>query len=218
MQKPKSNIVKSLDAIQAAVHSFLKPLGFRKKGRTHNRCTDGGLIHVVNFQMGQYPIGDYVIPGLRESYYGRFAVNLGVLLPCVYEAEWQRPMADFVQESSCTIRRRLGSLAFGEDRWFDVTNDTPALATTIVGLLDQFGLDFLDQFQLYCDVLSYYNAHGDLPFQNHHRASLEAALIAHHIGDTTLARSLFTKALSSSHKGFQAYAADIVKRVGYEEK
>jgi hypothetical protein len=80
----KSEYVLRLDKIQKAVNQKLRPLGFRKLGRSHNRMTAGGLIHVVNFQMGEFPIGDYVIPGLRENLYGRFAVNLGVLLPCVH--------------------------------------------------------------------------------------------------------------------------------------
>lgn len=54
MSQPKSDFAKGLDAVQGAVHSFLKPLGFRKKGHTHNRATDGGLLHVINSQMGSF--------------------------------------------------------------------------------------------------------------------------------------------------------------------
>lgn len=215
MSKPKSEIAKNLDVIQGAVHSFLKPLGFRKKGRTHNRHTNGGLTHVVGFQMGAYPIGDcYVIPGLRESYYGRFVVNLGVLLPCVNEVEQQSPPGDFVQEHYCTIRRRLGVLAFGEDKWFEITSDTATLAATVVDLLDRFGLEFFEQFQSYNDVLSHYSVHGNLPSQNVGRASLEAALIAHHTGDEALARSLFAKAFATNHRGFQEHVAKLAKHIG----
>src|SRR5688572_2664900 len=110
---PKSDLAKDLDKLQAQITAFLKPLRFRKKGRTHNRRTEGGLVQVVNFQMGAYPIGENVIPGLRESFYGKFAVNLGVLIPCIYETEWQKPVPDFTQEYDCTIRDRLGTLAFG---------------------------------------------------------------------------------------------------------
>lgn len=139
--------------------------------------TTGGLVHVVNFQMGEYPIGEhYVLSGIRESLYGKFAVNLGVLLPCVCEAEWQNPTPDFVQEHYCSIRSRLSSLAFSTDRWFDLTPDTSTLATTLVQLLDRFGLRFFDQFPDYPAVLVYFDTHGDLPFQNAGRAALEAAI------------------------------------------
>jgi hypothetical protein len=165
--------------------------------------------------MGQYPVGDkYVIPGIRESYYGKFWVNLGVFLPCVYQIERQRPPSDFVQEYDCTIRQRLGTLAFGEDKCFDLTDDTSALAKAVVDLLDRFGLRFLEQFQTYHDVLSYYDEHGNLPFQNADRASLEAAIIAFHTGNPTLSTSLFAKAHAANHRGFQQHVVEMAKRVG----
>jgi len=215
MSKPKSEFVEQLDRVQAGVHAFLKPLGFRKKGRTHNRRTDGGLSHVVNFQMGAYPIGSsYVIPGFRDSYYGSFTVNLGVLLPIVGQLERQRAPKDFVQEYDCSIRARIGTLASGEDKWFEITSEAGDLAATVVGLLDRFGLEFFEQFKTYRDVLSYYETHGKLPFQTDGRASLEAALIAHHIGDEALARSLFAKAYAWNHLGFQQHVAELARRVG----
>ena len=212
----KSQFVERLDMIQAAVHSFLRPLGFRKKGRTHNRRTNGELIHVVNFQMGEYPIGEnYVIPGMRENLYGKFTVNLGVLLPCVYQAEWQRPPADFIQEYDCSIRQRLETLALGKDEWFLITSETSGLATRLVDLLDRFGLDFFEKFQTYEDVLSYFNKHENLPFRNAARASLDAALIACHVGNKHLAQSLFQKAYSSEHEGFRKHVAKLAIQVGY---
>jgi hypothetical protein len=171
-------------------------------------------VHVVNFQMGAYPIGDYVIPGFRESFYGKFAVNIGVLVPVIGQIEHGRETKDFVQEYDCSIRTRLGTLAFGQDSWFEITSSTGDLASTVVGLLDRFGLPFFEQFKTYLDVLSYYESHGGLPFQTSGRASFEAALIAHHLGDRTLATTLFAKAYGWNHKGFQQHVAEIAKRVG----
>lgn len=213
---PKSEFAKHLDAIQAGVAAFLEPLGFHKKGRTHNRTTTGGLVNVVNFQMGEYPIGEhYVIPGIRESFYGKFAVNLGVLLPCVREAEWQKPAPDFVQEYYCTIRSRLSSLAFGTDRWFDLMPDTSTLATTLVQLFDRFGLPFFEQFPDYPAVLAYFEKHGDFPLQNSGRAALEAAIVAHHLGDVETAQRLFTQAHSTDHKGFRQHVSTLANRLGH---
>jgi hypothetical protein len=115
-----SPYVKALDEIQKALTGFLKPLGFKKKGRTYNRQVGDGLVQAVNLQMGQYPIGDYVIPGLRESHYGRFTVNLGVALPAVRALESGREFPVFVQEYEFDTRQRLTRLAFNEDAWFDL--------------------------------------------------------------------------------------------------
>jgi hypothetical protein len=214
---PKSEFAKHLDAVQASVAAFLKPLGFRKKGRTHNRTTAGELVHVVNFQMGEYPVGEhYIIPGLRESFYGKFAVNLGVLLPCVREVEWQKPAPEFVQEHYCTIRSRLGSLAFGADHWFDLTSDTFTLATSLVELFDKFGLPFFEQFPDYPAVLAYFDSHGDLPFQNSGRAALEVAIVARHLGDMQRAQRLLAKAHSTDHKGFREHVSTLASRLGHQ--
>ena len=143
MAEPQSEFVRNLNAIQAAVQKFLKPLGFRKKGRSYNRLTCGELVQVINFQMGQYPIGkSYVIPGFRENYYGKYTVNLGVLLPCVYQTERQQPPNDFVQEYNCTIRERLTCLAFGKDEWFDLRNQTVAQATELSWLARSIWVKF----------------------------------------------------------------------------
>ena len=151
----KTAFAKNLDVVQAGVASFLKPLGFRKKGRTHNRTTEGGLVHVINFQMGAYPVGEHCeIPGFRENLYGMFTVNLGVLLPCVFEVDWQKPLPSFAKEYDCSIRERLGTLAFGSDEWFGLTSDSSAAATELVQLLDKLGLPFLEQFSTYEGVLA----------------------------------------------------------------
>jgi hypothetical protein len=214
---PKSEFAKNLDIVQAKVAAFLKPLGFHKKGRTHNRTTAGGLVHALDFQMGAYPIGkQYVVPGIRESYYGRFTVNLGVLLPCVFEIEEQKPVPPFVSEAYCTIRTRLGSLAFGKDEWFEISFDPAASAIKLVQLLDRFGLPFFEQFSDYPAVLSYFNVHQRLPFQTADRAALEAAIIAHHLGNAQTAKCLFAKAYSSDHEGFRGHVSKLANRLEYK--
>src|ERR1017187_1193659 len=214
----KSQFVEGLDAIQAKVDSLLKPLGFQKKGRTHNRPTKGGLTHFVNFQKEKFAGQRPAFRFFKKKSYGKFAVNLGILLPCVYQVEWQRSPEEFVEEQQCEIRQRLSLVAFKQDKWFEITDDPSDLANTIVDLLQRFGLVFLNQIQTYEDVLSYYTEHGNLPLQTLGRANLEAALIAHHLGNGALAQSLFQKAHATQHEGFQKYVAELAKRVGYTVK
>jgi hypothetical protein len=200
---PKSLFAQNLDLVQRGVHSFLRSVGFRKKGRSHNRLTKGRLRHVITFQLSKYAMID-----------GQMAVNLGVLIPCVFEAEWQRPPPDVVREYHCTIRSRLGALSPDEDNWFHLGGDTDALARTLIDLFSRSGLPFFDHFQSYEDVLAHYNTHGDLPFQGAARATLEAALIANHLGQKELSQSLFAKAYATDHPGFQKHVAELAQRVG----
>ena len=209
----KSEFVHQLDAIQDAANLVLRPLGFRKRGRSHNRITPQGLVQVVNFQMGEYPIGNYVIPGIRESSYGTFVVNLGVLLPCIYRL-YKFPMPKTVRDGHCSIRSRLHHENGNE--WFSFTNDTVATPANIVGLLRQEGIPFLFQFESYNDVISYFSTHGALPDQNRGRSCLEAAVVSRELGDIDASNRLFEQAHhDSNHKDFQSYVVEVAARFGF---
>ena len=50
---PTLDTTKVLDAIEKAVHTVVKPYGFRKHGRTLHRFVSGDISQVINFQLGQ---------------------------------------------------------------------------------------------------------------------------------------------------------------------
>ncbi|MGA2229489.1 MAG: DUF4304 domain-containing protein [Tepidisphaeraceae bacterium] len=207
----KSEYVLQLDGVQAAVHAKFRTLGFRKSGRSHNRNTAQGLLHVVTFQMGSFPIG-YVIPGFRDKLYGQFAVNLGVLLPCVQKRLNEFPIPQSVADSHCSIRDRLREPIDGR-QWFRLGEDSPA---AVVDLLELHGLPFLEQFESYQDVLSYFEGHGDLPFLNHGRACLEMAVVAREIGNIDMSNRLFDQAYDCANKpSSRAYIARVAERLGH---
>lgn len=100
-----------LDGIQKEIHSYLKPLGFKKKGRTFNRQTEEGIYQVINIQSGRYEFGDKnVIPGFRENHYGKFTINLGVMIKEIYDLESHNKPKDVYYEYNCQIRTRLPNL------------------------------------------------------------------------------------------------------------
>jgi hypothetical protein len=166
--------------------------------------------------MGQFPVGDYVIPGVRESFYGRFAVNLGVLLPAVLRIEHSRDRPEFAREYDCEIRDRLGRLAYEEDTWWDLDHQVAATAQSVAGLMDQHGLPFLDQFEDYRCVLSHLAQTGTLPFHNEGRSALVGALICCHLGEGDRASELFDRAVayakSLPNKGFLEHVTDLRAR------
>lgn len=208
----KSVFVEQLDAIQQTASKRLKRLGFRKGGRSFNRLLDRGIVQVITFQMGEFPIGNYVIPGIRESLYGSFAVNLGVLLPCVYHADYRFPLPKTIRDGHCSIRDRLKN-ACGEE-WFKLGSGD--LGDFVDRQLETVGLLFLDTFKSYEAVLDFYTTHGKLPFQNEGRATLEAALICKELGDLKKAHELFAKAVETNHKAFRSYVSEVARRFGYE--
>lgn len=214
----KSAFAAALDDVQKPLTTLLKGIGFKRRGRTYNRAVQDGMIHVVNLQMGQFPIGDYVIPGLRESYYGRFTVNLGVFLPAVPEIESGRGSPAFVPEYHCEIRERLGFLAHGEDVWWDLDHRVAATATSVVELMDEKGVPFLDQYEDYSSVLSYLERSGHFPSSNKGRSALVGALICVARGERDRAATFFDRATAeadrSKHRGFLGHVRDLRAQCG----
>lgn len=213
---PKSPVVAALDSIQKELTAFLKPLGFRKKGRTYNRCVGDGLVQAINLQMGQYPIGEYVIPGIRESFYGRFAVNLGIALPAVRAVEQDRSLPPFVQEYECNVRERLSHLVFKEDVWFDLDHLVDRTASEIVRHMDAVGVPFLERFESYACVLAEIDITGSLPGSNAGRSALIGAMVCVHLGDNERAAFYFDRAteLAKDRKAFAGHIADVRRGCG----
>lgn len=198
-----------LDLVQKPITELLRSIGFKKKGRTYNRIVEDGLIQVVNFQMGEFPIGNYVIPRIRESYYGKYTVNLGAFIPCVAKREvWYKEKL-FRPEYECQIRERLTILAYGKDSWWSL--DTPPQATgeTVAKLMSKFGIPFLDRYGSYASILNEYDKNGNLPFRNEGRSMLDVAIIYHYLGQFESAKKYFIQAAenaeSSGHTAFREY-------------
>lgn len=218
---PKSAYVAALDEIQLAVTAFLKPLEFKRSGRTYNRAVEDGLVQVVGFQMGEYPVGQYVIPGVRESFYGRFTVNLGVMLPAVRDIESSVPPKGFFHDYHCEIRSRLGSLAHaGEDVWWDLDYHIAETGVALVEIMREKGIPFFDRFPDYRSVIAALERDGELPSKNPGRSALIGALVCHKLGEPDEARTWFERAIAYAaalprpHKGFEAHVAKLREKCG----
>lgn len=136
-----------LDTIQNNVFQFLKPLGFKKKGRTFNRETEKGLYQVINFQSGQFPPGsNYEIPGFRENLYGKFTLNMGVCVSELYDIKFYNKPKTFFQEYDCQIRKRLSKLLSGKDNWWNLNDDLNITTDDLILGLQTKGLGWLDLF------------------------------------------------------------------------
>ncbi len=164
-----------LDSIQKEIFLFLKPLGFKKKGRTFNRETEDGIYQVINIQSGRYEFGDkYVIPGFRENYYGKFTVNLGVMVKEIYELESHNKSKDIYQDYDCQIRERLPHLTIKQDHWWSITDDNNITAKEVINGLDSHGLEWLNYFETREKIINNWVEKAD---SNSPRAKLDVALI-----------------------------------------
>ncbi len=179
----ESSYKRHLDTIQNSTVPLMKEHGFRKRGRTFNREREDGIIQVLNYQMGNFPIGKYEIPGIRESVYGKFTINLGILIPCLYQLESSRDKkTPFCQESECEIRERLPHLAYAQDTWFDLTGSTKQQQAETRELISQYAFPWFEEFNSYNDILNYFTNHQILPFCNEGRSMLVSGVMYLNLG------------------------------------
>ena len=145
----KNNIdyKKKLDEIQKAVHSELRNDGFKKKGRTHNKVLDNGIVQIVDFQMGKYEFDNAVeIPGLKTNFYGKFTVNIAVFVPELYEKTFNQKPKAFIQEYDCEIRTRINKSTDEQEVWFSLESDYQKTAGLIIDQLKSDVKKWFDRF------------------------------------------------------------------------
>lgn len=212
----KPDYKSSLDSIQKEVHQFLKPLGFKKRGRTFNRETETGLFQVINFQSGQYPIGEnYEIPGIRESLYGKFTVNFGVCVEELYLIEFPKKSQPFYQDYDCQIRERLETILNKTDSWWKIDSDSDKISNMIIDGLKTKGFDWFKLFDTREKIIQNW---GDYADANSPRAKLDVALIVLQTDKLKGAKLIqeYYNDLGKDRKGHKKYVIELAKRFDIE--
>ncbi|CAH0336024.1 hypothetical protein FVB9288_01696 [Flavobacterium sp. CECT 9288] len=187
----KEELKTNLDRIQNEIFQFLKPFGFKKKGKTFNRQTEEGIYQVINIQSGQ----------VYSNLYGSFTINLGIMVKEVYELESNNKQKVIYQDYDCQIRERLPHLTIKQDHWWTILDDNNKSAKEVIDGLSSHGLDWLDKFEnrdKICRNLG--NFECDSP-----RGKLDVALIEIH------------RDKSKAEKLFQEYYNDIEIKNGHKE-
>lgn len=216
MQENKLEYKKYLDEIQNSIHrELLKLNGYKKSGRTFNKQAEDGLVQVINFQSGQYPIGNYIIPGFRESFYGLFTVNLGIYIPEIVELEERlKPSKNVIQEYDCHIRTRLSNLISNEDYWWKISEDSKGLCSIIIEQLQKHAFVFFDELSSREKIMN----NLALYIKKYHvmsRNYLDIGLIHYKLGSMAQAEEYFNRHYSEtdvhSHK---KYVIDLSEKLG----
>ncbi|MCB1025972.1 MAG: DUF4304 domain-containing protein [Acidobacteria bacterium] len=172
--KEKSKYVLILNEIQKIVFHDIKPFGFKMKGRTFNREVEKGIFHVINFQSGQFEIGQkYDNPLFKTDYYGEFTVNLGVCIEELNEIKFGK-LKPFYQDYDCTIRTRLGQLLYDKDFWWKIEGNSLTTARTISDGILQNAMSWFQKFETRDDICK---NHGTDRYSSSNRAKLDIALI-----------------------------------------
>lgn len=112
-----------IDEIEAAVYTQLRPLGFRKYGRTLHRFVSGDLSQIIHFQCGLPSVGP-----AQQMW-----VNLGIRIPeCDERTFSPSPLKRYYHEYNCTLRSRLGSIDSRQELCFDLREQPSQLLKQIL--------------------------------------------------------------------------------------
>jgi hypothetical protein len=207
-----------MDSIQLRLKPMLHGEGFRARGRTFNRTTKDGLTQVVGLQMGQSdPPGTIHIPGLREDWYGRFWINLGVYIPEVAKAnQWKAK--DVVREYDCAIRTRVQSPNDGRDgnSWPIIPGDK--VVGQVEAAIREIALPFFAGLQTRDQILQRWDgvAEND-DFMAVPRIVCAVMLLER--GNATAARTLLlvqAQEAKLNHPRHAAYVIELAKRLGVD--
>ncbi len=178
-----------VDAIEAYVYKELKPLGFRKFGRTLHRFVSGDISQVINFQTGCY-----------------MWVNIGIRIPECSECSFS-PCNDkkYYYEYECTIRSRLGSVKGKSETSYDFSKDTEKMSRQILEEIQRY---VLPAFDVLCNreaILAKRCEYPNIDVMNRHAILLDECFIYGRMGDVDKARRCF---LDYYHKVVAKYEKD----------
>ena len=132
LKKRQLDTTKTVDKIENIVHSWAKPLGFKKHGRTLHRFVDGNISQVINFQNG--------CP--EKQVYGVLWVNLGIRVPeCSSFPDEQKA---YYKEYECNIRCRLDEYVDKKVNPYKLSDDPQKTANDIIEKIERFVIPVFD--------------------------------------------------------------------------
>lgn len=224
--KPKSPIVSRLDDVQAALIKLLKPLGFSRKGRTLRRQTEPGVLQIVALQAGPFEIGPPLpepVKHLREDYYGKFTVNLGVFVEEIHErTNPPVKLGRVISDAHCSIRTRLGHITDHEDKWWSLIEGVDETVDEVGSLILHVGIPFLDRFKFRDKIVEEWLHFNEQEMLITNVARLDIAMILLKKNDIAGATKLFQDHLdigkNDDHiphiRNHARYVRDLATRLG----
>ena len=201
----------SIDIIENAVYAELKPLGFRKHGRTLHRFVDGDISQVINFQCGQ---------SYREETHLMW-VNIGIRVPecflCSFDPD-ENPKK-YYRESECNIRSRLGKVKGKKVTTYNLHGSIDEITADILGQIKEYVLPTFDVLKDRTSILEKRREYRNFDTLHYNTIVLQEAMIYGRMGDLDKAIELFNryyfkcKKKISPVKGHLEYLDNLAKKL-----
>ena len=201
----QNNNAGKLNTIVQFVGHELHSLNYRKSNRLFNRLQPDGIVHVIDFQMGQN----------RNILRGKFTVEIGVFIPEVYKALSEKVVPKFISSPHCIERERLGVLSQnGKDIWWDLADNEISIGNEVLKLLLANGEPYLLRFGSREKLLSQWEQER-LQKRLSERKVLIMAIILSYCGEKKRANELLDTEFGNQYKtAFLEYAQNVVTPLG----
>jgi hypothetical protein len=201
----KTENTQGFENLIATLHQTMAPEGFRKSGNTIYRQQTDGIRHIVYFQRGQS----------WSSLAGEFTVELGVFIPEIFTAYWNKSVPKHLSSGICEINERLGMLGeSGQDKWWKQSSNPKQVENEIFSLLNKEGREYFSQYssrEVILETMEKQRQSGKL----RPRGILSMAIILAHLGKTEDANKLLYKEfLGKPEIPFMEYARGITAPLG----
>ena len=175
----------SIDIIENAVYAELKPLGFRKHGRTLHRFVDGDISQVINFQCGQ---------SYREETHLMW-VNIGIRVPecflCSFDPD-ENPKK-YYREAECNIRSRLGKVKGKKVTTYNLHGSIDEITADILGQIKEYVLPTFDVLKDRTSILEKRREYRNFDTLHYNTILLQEAMIYGRMGELDKASELFNR-------------------------
>ena len=186
----------TIDIIENAVYAHLKPLGFRKHGRTLHRFVSGDISQVIHFQLAAFP----------DAPSGCVCVNLGIRIPeCAQRlSPSETELKKYYPEYTCTIRSRLGYAKCKRDNWYDLSKNTDMIIQQMLEEIDQYVLPAFEALSSREAILANRRSYPLFDVIGSNLILLDECMIYRHLGDIEKAKACFDayyqKAVDQYHR------------------
>ena len=182
----KINTTQLVDEIEKAVYERVKPLGFRKHGRTLHRFVSEDISQVINFQCG--------VRGLN----GLFCVNIGIRVPECSERMFHSntEKKKYYHDYECTLRCRLGEVIGKKEKWYDLKKPVSKIIKDILSQLEKKVLPAFDVLSSREQILVHRADYSW--FYTFGSYQLDECMIYGHLGNIEKAKQLFEEYYQSA--------------------
>lgn len=141
----KVELQKNLDEIiKDTITPILKAKKFKKNARNYY-CPREHYGICLNIQSSIYNSSEEI----------RFTFNIGIFIPPSYVLFYGQPALIFPKECDCLVRKRIGDLIAGKDKWYSITkySDMEIIRKEIQSDLHNYAVPFIEDQGTISDVV-----------------------------------------------------------------